>query len=232
MKIVISEQQLKNIINEQIVGNSAYMTPEERFNTNNNKYWEVYVAATDQMIPQINKNILVPCPGNDDNICKQVRNYSPTDTLYIFNTGRVIVKNKSTQKVKIKGTMIAIDMDHFRINWDDGSAVEKKSDPNWSGGVGSNNTTNTTNNSTCASSFDQLKKGSGKLLQKGCKSDIVKQLQTMLGMEQKFQTGLFGDITKGKVIEFQKTHKDSKGTNLKPDGIVGEKTYTSLKSST
>ena len=54
----------------------------------------------------------------------------------------------------------------------------------------------------------------------------------MLGMEQKFQTGLFGDITKNKVIEFQKTHKDSKGINLIPDGIVGEKTYTSLKSST
>ena len=230
MKIVISEQQLRNIIvKEQIVGDSAYMTPEERFNTNNDKYWEVYVAATDQMIPQIGKNIYTPCKGGDTTKCRQVRNYSPTDTLYIFNTGRVIVKNKSTQKVKTKGTMIAIDMDHFRINWDDGSAVEKKSDPNWSGGVNSN-TTNT--NSTCASSFDQLKKGSGKLLQKGCKSNTVKELQIMLGMEQKFQTGLFGDITKGKVIEFQKTHKDSKGINLKPDGIVGEKTYTSLKSST
>jgi len=232
MKIVISEHQLRNIIikEQKMGGSSSYVSSQDMFDNNPDKFWDVYVAATDQTITQINKNILVPCPGNDDNVCKQVRNYSPTDTLYIFNTGRVIVKNKSTQKVKTKGTMIAIDMDHFRINWDDGSTVEKKSDPNWSGGVNSNNTTNT--NSTCASSFDELKKGSGKLLQKGCKSNTVKQLQTMLGMEQKFQTGLFGDITKGKVIEFQKTHKDSKGIDLKPDGIVGEKTYNSLKSST
>ena len=229
MKIVISEQQLKNIINEQIVGDSAYMTPEERFNTSNDKYWDVYSMATDQEITQIGKNIYTPCKGGDTTKCRQVRDYSSTDSLIIYNTGRVSLKNKSTGVMGKKGTLIAMDMDHFRINWDDGSAVEKKSDPNWSGGVNSN-TTNT--NSTCASSFDQLKKGSGKLLQKGCKSDIVKQLQTMLGMEQKFQTGLFGDITKGKVIEFQKTHKDSKGINLKPDGIVGEKTYTSLKSST
>jgi peptidoglycan hydrolase-like protein with peptidoglycan-binding domain len=53
----------------------------------------------------------------------------------------------------------------------------------------------------------------------------------MLGMEEKNQTGLFGDITKNKVIEFQKTHKDDKGNKLKPDGIVGHKTYGSLKSS-
>jgi hypothetical protein len=129
MKIVISEQQLKNIINEQIVGNSGYMTPEERFNSNPDKYWDVYEMATDQLVTQVDKNIYTPCKGGGDTTkCRQVRNYSPTDTLYIFNTGRVIVKNKSTEKVKIKGTMIAIDMDHFRINWDDGSAVEKKSD--------------------------------------------------------------------------------------------------------
>ena len=227
MKIVISEQQLKNIINEQIVGDSAYMTPQERFNTNNDKYWEVYVAATDQMIPQIGKNIYTPCKGGDTTKCRQVRDYSSTDSLIIYNTGRVSLKNKSTGVMGKKGTMIAIDMDHFRINWDDGSAVEKKSDPNWSGGGKS---INTTNNSTCASSFDQLKKGSGKVLQKGCKSNTVKELQIMLGMEQKYQTGFFGNITKSKVIEYQKTHKDSKGVNLKPDGIVGEKTYGSLKS--
>ena len=237
MKIVILESQLKSIINEQRMGGSeTYMTPEERFYSNPEKFWDVYVTATDQQIPQIDKNIYVSCYNKDKfgnyytvQNCKEIKDYNPTDSARIFTNGRVIVQDKKTLKLKKKGTMKIIDTDHFRINWDDGSAVEKKSDPNWTRKGSSNN--NSYNNSGCATSFDELKKGSGKLLQKGCKSNTVKELQKMLGMEQKFQTGFFGDITKNKVIEFQKTHKDDKGNQLKPDGIVGEKTYGSLKSS-
>jgi len=78
-------------------------------------------------------------------------------------------------------------------------------------------------NVNCASSLDKIKKGSIKILKYGCKTDAVKELQKLLGMEEKYQTGYFGPITKGKVKEFQTSN------GLKVDGIVGSKTYTALQ---
>lgn len=80
----------------------------------------------------------------------------------------------------------------------------------------------------CAASLSEIKAGSNKILKKGCKTDAVKELQKMLKMEEKNHTGLFGDITKAKVIEFQKNNKDAEGKSLVPDGIVGDKTYEAL----
>lgn len=77
-------------------------------------------------------------------------------------------------------------------------------------------------NVNCASSLDEIKEGSIKILKYGCKTDAVKELQKLLGMEEKYQTGYFGPITKGKVTEFQKSN------GLKVDGIVGIKTYGAL----
>jgi hypothetical protein len=79
--------------------------------------------------------------------------------------------------------------------------------------------------SNCAASLDEIKQGSNKILMRGCKTDAVKKLQEMLGMEVKHQTGFFGDITKAKVIEFQKANNDAEGKPLVPDGKVGSKTY-------
>lgn len=80
----------------------------------------------------------------------------------------------------------------------------------------------------CAASLDEIKAGSNKILKHGCKTDAVKKLQEMLGMPTNHQTGFFGNITKGKVIEFQKANKDAEGNQLKDDGIVGDKTYSAL----
>lgn len=81
--------------------------------------------------------------------------------------------------------------------------------------------------------MSEIKVGSNKILKKGCKTDAVKELQKILKMETKHHTGLFGDITKAKVIEFQKNNKDAEGKSLVPDGTVGNKTYEALvKSST
>lgn len=237
MKIVISEQQLKSIVKEQGMGwDYATSTEWERYLTiSDDKYSETYLHATNQGPGDLPKGkaVIIPCylttdkgVHYEDSKCKKVLNFSPTDTLSIYNNGRVVVFDKTTGKMKKKGTMKLLYYDNFRIDWDGGGSLEKKRDldkildplpPKNSDAM-------------CASSFDQLKKGSGKLLQKGCKSNTVKELQIMLGMEQRHQTGFFGDITKSKVIEYQKTHKDSTGSNLKPDGIVGEKTYGSLKS--
>jgi peptidoglycan hydrolase-like protein with peptidoglycan-binding domain len=80
-------------------------------------------------------------------------------------------------------------------------------------------------NVNCAASLAEIKKGSLKILKYGCKTDAVKELQKMLGMEEKYQTGYFGNMTKAKVIEFQKANKDAEGKDLVPDGKVGDKTY-------
>jgi len=79
-------------------------------------------------------------------------------------------------------------------------------------------------NVNCASSLEAIKEGSIKILKYGCKTDAVKELQKLLGMEEKYQTGYFGPITKGKVKEFQ-----TSTNGLKVDGIVGSKTYTALQ---
>jgi peptidoglycan hydrolase-like protein with peptidoglycan-binding domain len=50
----------------------------------------------------------------------------------------------------------------------------------------------------------------------------------MLGMPTNHQTGFFGNITKAKVIEFQKANKDAEGKDLVVDGRVGDKTYNAL----
>lgn len=80
----------------------------------------------------------------------------------------------------------------------------------------------------CAASLDEIKAGSNKILKHGCKTDAVKKLQEMLGMPTNHQTGFFGNITKGKVIEFQKANKDAEGNALVVDGKVGDKTYGAL----
>lgn len=54
--------------------------------------------------------------------------------------------------------------------------------------------------------------------------EAVRELQRLLGMSEKFRTGFFGDITDGEVRAFQR----AKG--LKPDGIVGLKTWGVLLS--
>ena len=81
-------------------------------------------------------------------------------------------------------------------------------------------------NVNCASSLEEIEEGGIKILKYGCKTDAVKELQKLLGMEEKYQTGYFGPITKGKVTEFQ----TSKG--LKVDGIVGPNTYGALTTQT
>jgi peptidoglycan hydrolase-like protein with peptidoglycan-binding domain len=84
------------------------------------------------------------------------------------------------------------------------------------------------NTANCAASLSEIKEGSIKVLKFGCSTEAVKELQKLLGMETKHQTGYFGNITKAKVIEFQRGNKDDKGQQLKDDGVVGDKTYNAM----
>jgi hypothetical protein len=238
MKLIITEQQLKSIVKEQGMGwDYTSKTEWERYlEISDDKYHETYLHATNQGPGDLPKGkaVMIPCyfydndKGNyhEDKNCKKILNYSSSDTLAIYKNGRVTVNDKTTGKMKKKGTLNLLDNDHIRIDWDGGGSLEKKRDYNKLSKIDSPKNSDT----ICATSLDQLKKGSGKVLQKGCKSETVKELQKMLGMEQKYHTGFFGDITKAKVIEYQKTHKDVNGVKLVQDGIVGEKTYNSLKS--
>jgi len=60
----------------------------------------------------------------------------------------------------------------------------------------------------------------GSLLKFGCKTQGVKELQTLLDFKN--PTGYFGNITKQRVTDFQKKN------NLKVDGVVGPETYKAL----
>ena len=81
------------------------------------------------------------------------------------------------------------------------------------------------NTANCAASLSEITKGSNKILKFGCKTEGVKELQKLLGMDASNQTGYFGNVTKAKVIEFQRANKDSEGIQLKDDGIFGDKTH-------
>lgn len=70
----------------------------------------------------------------------------------------------------------------------------------------------------CASQLVDVTKG--KILKFGCKTQGVKELQTLLDFTT--PTGYFGNVTKQKVMDFQKNN------NLKVDAIVGPETYKVL----
>lgn len=73
-------------------------------------------------------------------------------------------------------------------------------------------------NQNCAPQLIDTSKG--KILKFGCKTQGVKELQTLLDFTT--PTGYFGNITKKKVMDFQKNN------NLKVDSIVGPETYKVL----
>ena len=82
-----------------------------------------------------------------------------------------------------------------------------------------NNQKETINLANCAPQLVDTSKG--KILKFGCKTQGVKELQTMLDMTN--PTGYFGSITKQKVIDFQ-----TKNKLKKTEGIVGPETYAAL----
>jgi peptidoglycan hydrolase-like protein with peptidoglycan-binding domain len=101
----------------------------------------------------------------------------------------------------------------------------------WSTGSNPGTSGQNTHNVTSSDKFPiaSLKKP----LKLGSKGDLVKQLQILLnkkgfiiassglGSSGK-ETVIFGPKTKTAVVKFQKTH------HLKPDGVVGPKTWTVL----
>jgi hypothetical protein len=167
---------------------------------------------------------LVPHKFNDPNA--RDTNWSDNMVMTIYTNGRVnLWTNSGDFNPQWMGTMKITGDNSFKIIYDDGEVYNSVTNS-----TGGNNEENLYVN--CANSLDEIKEGSVKILKYGCKTNAVKDLQILLGMEDRYHTGYFGKITKGKVIEFQKSNKDVDGNDLKPDGIVGFKTFMSLTSDT
>jgi len=68
------------------------------------------------------------------------------------------------------------------------------------------------------------------ILRQGSKGPNVVYLQKLLNQNGAAlkQNGVFDSALRGTVIGFQKTHRNPAGILLKPDGIVGEQTWTAL----
>lgn len=65
----------------------------------------------------------------------------------------------------------------------------------------------------------------------GCKSSVVKTLQTMLNLfgYNLAVDGSWGPLTNAAVLDFQRTHKDVNGVQLAVDGCVGPLTWGALQ---
>ncbi len=92
------------------------------------------------------------------------------------------------------------------------------------GKVSSTTSTNTSNKqkpqinvANCANQLVDIRDVKGKVLKYGCKTQAVKELQTLLDMVQ--PTGYFGNKTLGLVKKVQSDNK------INVDGIVGPETY-------
>jgi hypothetical protein len=158
-----------------------------------------------------------------------VRNYgvsiSSTEQNWVFYPqGDFIIFKTNTSEQLSKGTWTESNSG-IKIKTDDGDSYDSIIGK-W---AGTSNSSDENLYVNCANSLDEIIEGSNKILKRGCKTDAVKELQKLLGMEEKYQTGFFGKITKGKVVEFQESNKDADGKDLNPDGIVGPRTYGALK---
>jgi hypothetical protein len=239
MKHILNDltEQEKNSIREQHTGGMKVMT-ESFSKLVNSKLGDVKPMVNEQLniLPAANK--LAPQLQAADLSCIDASLFSQTTSdgkkYYVIDKPssipggvreRIVLYNNGTGSITQTGDAgkwkCGTNGVEFRID-DDPSAVRYLGKITASPAATVNQPNATSN---CAASLDEIKQGSNKILMRGCKTDAVKKLQEMLGMEVKHQTGFFGDITKAKVIEFQKANNDAEGKPLVADGKVGSKTY-------
>jgi peptidoglycan hydrolase-like protein with peptidoglycan-binding domain len=165
-------------------------------------YFDVY-KKTGGELTQVSPNHMM------DNVSYKGQSY------HIWDNGRVMSVDNSDKTNKLMGTMVIISDSSYKIVWDNGYTYDSATDK-----VTKTVTQPKINTVNCAPQLLDITKG--KILKFGCKTQGVKELQTLLDFTT--PTGYFGNITKQKVMDFQKKN------NLKVDGIVGPETYKSLTS--
>jgi peptidoglycan hydrolase-like protein with peptidoglycan-binding domain len=174
---------------------------ENTINVQSSKnYFDVY-KKTGGVLTQVSPNHMM------DNESYEGQSY------HIWDNGRVMSVENSDKTNKLMGTMVIISDSSYKILWDNGYTYDSATDK-----VTKTVTPPKINTVNCAPQLIDTSKG--KILKFGCKTQGVKELQTLLDFTT--PTGYFGNITKQKVMDFQKKN------NLKVDGIVGPETYKAL----
>jgi murein L,D-transpeptidase YcbB/YkuD len=135
-------------------------------------------------------------------------------SYHIWDNGRVMSVDDTDKTNKLMGTMVIISDSSYKIVWDNGYTYDSATDK-----VTKTVTQPKINTVNCAPQILDITKG--KILKFGCKTQGVKELQTLLDFTT--PTGYFGNITKQKVMDFQK-----KNSLKKVDGVVGPETYKAL----
>jgi hypothetical protein len=138
---------------------------------------------------------------------------SDAQIYHIWNNGRVMSVDKTDNTNKLMGTMKVISDNSYKIVWDNGYTYDSVTDS-----VSKTVVEPKIDTVNCSPQLIDITKG--KILKFGCKTQGVKELQTLLDFTK--PTGYFGNITKQKVMDFQTKN------NLKVDGIVGPETYKAL----
>jgi hypothetical protein len=164
-------------------------------------YFDVY-KKTGGELTQVSPNHMM------DNVSYEGQSY------HIWDNGRVMSVDDTDKTNKLMGTMVIISDSSYKIVWDNGYTYDSATDK-----VTKTVTQPKINTVNCAPQLLDITKG--KILKFGCKTQGVKELQTLLDFTT--PTGYFGNITKQKVMDFQKKNKIKK-----VDGIVGPETYKAL----
>ena len=172
-------------------------TINEQSNLN---YFDVYKKSGGDLTP-VDANHMMDVDSSDVQI------------YHIWNNGRVMSVDKTDNTNKLMGTMKIVSDNSYKIVWDNGYTYDSTTDS-----VSKTVVEPKINTVNCSPQLIDITKG--KILKFGCKTQGVKELQTLLDFKN--PTGYFGNITKQKVIDFQKKN------NLKVDGVVGPETYKSL----
>jgi hypothetical protein len=144
--------------------------------------------------------------------------------IYIWHTGRIMYQDVIDNTNKTMGSMVILSDNSFKIVWNNGLTYNSTT-----GEVTDTKTTETPkiNTVNCANQLIDIANDTSKrkILKFGCKTQGVKELQTILGVFGKdgVPTGYFGKRTKQAVIDFQ-----TKNQLVKKEGIVGPETYKAL----
>jgi len=206
--IKLSESQLRDVVSKIIMEQSAPMNSPDLKSPNlkskfilSSKYFDVY-KKTGGKLTQVSSNQMMDNLSDVDN------------TFYIWSNGRVMSVNNFDKTKKIMGNMVIISDSSYKFVWDDGNIFDSSTRK-----ITKKVTPVKINTVNCANQLIDITKG--KILKFGCKTQGVKELQTLLDFTT--PTGYFGNITKQKVMDFQKKNKIKK-----VDGIVGPETYKAL----